>query len=209
MPPRRHFGQKGVCWWGRASLRARAGSRGAGTQRSSTSNPGSPPHDALSGRKENKTGKGGWERGCAGGRGRAAPLPTRPAPRGDGVGWGEAGGGRFAGWVLKGRLAGEGRPPSPATGANVTQRHLLSATTASATSSSQSKSGAGSARDAAAEGGEGEEAVRRRRMRSFLPCSPPEPSPRVPPPRGREHGAPREAILSLIEYSIFKITLRN
>lgn len=43
----------------------------------------------------------------------------------------------------------------------------------------------------------------------FLLCSPPKLSLRVPPPWEREHREPCKATLSLIEYSIFKITLRN
>lgn len=45
-------------------------------------------------------------------------------------------------------------------------------------------------------------------MRFFL-HSPPELPPRVPAPWGREHREPCEATLSLIEYSVFGITLRN
>lgn len=53
-------------------------------------------------------------------------------------------------------------------------------------------------------------AMRRRRRLSFFPLpSPPELPPRVRPPRGREHREPCKATLLLIEYSIFKITLRN
>lgn len=48
-----------------------------------------------------------------------------------------------------------------------------------------------------------------RRMCFFLLQSPPELSLRLPPPQGREHREPCKAPLSLIEYSIFKITLRN
>lgn len=46
-------------------------------------------------------------------------------------------------------------------------------------------------------------------MCSFLLHSPLELSLKVPPPCGREHREPCKATLSLIEYSIFKITLRN
>lgn len=45
---------------------------------------------------------------------------------------------------------------------------------------------------------------------SFFPLpSPLELPPRARPPQGREHGEPCKATLLLIEYSIFKITLRN
>lgn len=49
----------------------------------------------------------------------------------------------------------------------------------------------------------------RRRMRSFLLHSPLKLSLKVPPLCRREHQEPCKATLSLIEYSIFKITLRN
>lgn len=121
-------------------------------------------------------------------------------------GWGV---GIFAGWVLKGRLAGDGSMTSSAAGLNMTQRHLLSTMMTSAALSSQCKSGAQSAQNVAVEGGQGEEAMMGRRVCFFLLCSSPDVALRVPPPRGREHQELCKATLSLIEYSIFKITLRN
>lgn len=150
MTSHEHFGQEGVCWRRRASLWAPPKSQGTRPSRAAPafpSNLASPSHDILSGRKENKTDKGGWERRCAGGRGGAAPLLSHAAPWLRETGWAGVmlvGGwvaGLFAGWVSKGRLTGEGSTMSSVTGSNVTQRHLLSTTTTSA-ASSLCKSGA-------------------------------------------------------------------
>lgn len=139
--------------------------------------------------------------------------PMQPHGFGVRVGCADASGGLgaeiFADWVSKGRLAGDGSMTSSATALNMTQRHLLSTTMTSAALSSQCESGAWSAQNVAGEGGQGEEAMMGRRVRFFLLCSSPDVALRAPPPRGREHGEPCKATLSLIEYSIFKITLRN
>lgn len=147
--------------------------------------------------------------------GRSCPLslPCSPMVLGSGwavlmpaEGWGAE---IFADWVSKGRLTGDGSMTSSTAALNMTQRHLLSTTMTSAALSSQCKSGAWSAQNVAGEGGQGEEAMMGRRVRFFLLCSSPDVALRAPPPRGREHGEPCKATLSLIEYSIFKITLRN